>query len=353
MAYRPATVWHTHGPTPVLNLTSPSLAASRWSGVTDKVCAHGAYVNLVEDTFARHEVDIVDLIQHHKVKRVFLTGHSLGGGIANIAHLVVRGQLKKAGSPWAKLVDQVTWLACTFASPQTIVRKYDPETMSDEATKTLVSELDTSSYNFVYGCDAVPRILGMLKYLGGLLETVVPKIADDGLNNVVNGLSWVKKLVTHGILRVANAEQRIDDAGQAAVKLLKSNGLSEVVAQFTHIGMVVYQAPEAKEYQYLVGKADIDEVLDVNGEKFTELLGDPKKLRQVSSCRALTRVLQVHFCWQVSSQAPCVRLPSKQSGQYGLSCAWDIMHYIGLETRVVEVAGTNSRTPGRGRGVLK
>ena len=48
------------------------------------------------------------------------------------------------------------------------------------------------------------------------------------------------------------------------------------MAQFTHIGMVVYQAPEAKEYQYLVGKADIDEVLDVNSEKFTELLGDPK-----------------------------------------------------------------------------
>ena len=210
MAYRPATVWHTHGPTPVLNLTSPSLAASRWSGVTDKVCAHGAYVNLVEDTFARYEVDIVDLIQDHKVKRVFHTGHSLGGGIANIAHLVVRGQLKKAGSPWAKLVDQVTWLACTFASPQTIVRKYDPETMSDEATKTLVFELDTSSYNFVYGCDAVPRILGMLKYLGGLLETVVPKIADDGLNNVVNGLSWVKKLVTHGILRVGG-KRRAED----------------------------------------------------------------------------------------------------------------------------------------------
>ena len=254
-----------------------------WSGVTEEVCAHGAYVNLVEDTFARHEVDIVGLIQKHEVKRVFLTGHSLGGGIANIAHLVVRGQLKKAGSPWAKLVDQamhepekkVTWLACTFASPQTIVRKYDPKTMS-EATKTLVSELDTSSYNFAYGCDAVPRILGMLKYLGDLLETVVPKIADDGLNNVVNGLPFVQRLVTQGFLRAANAEQRIADAGQTAVKLLKGNGLSEVVAQFTHIGMVVYQAPEAKEYQYLVGKANIDEVLDVNGEKFTELLGDPE-----------------------------------------------------------------------------
>ena len=100
--------------------------------MTNEVCAHGAYVNLIEDTFARHEVNIVGLIETHKVTRVFLTGHSLGGGLANVAHLVVRGQLQKAGSPWAKLDGEVpwggpekkvTWLACTFASPQTIVRK--------------------------------------------------------------------------------------------------------------------------------------------------------------------------------------------------------------------------------------
>ena len=64
------------------------------------------------------------LIETHKVERAFFIGHSLGGGIANVAHLVVRGQLKKAGSPWAKLDGKVTWLACTFAALQTIVRLY-------------------------------------------------------------------------------------------------------------------------------------------------------------------------------------------------------------------------------------
>ena len=114
------------------------LAASRWSGVTKEIRAHGAYTNIVENTFSVHEHAIVDLIIQHKVERAFLTGHSLGGGIANVAHLVVRGQLALAqtddlgkNSAWAKLYaakngawlgDQITWLSCTFASPQTIVR---------------------------------------------------------------------------------------------------------------------------------------------------------------------------------------------------------------------------------------
>ena len=71
-----------------------------------------------------HEDAIVGLIEKHKVERAFFTGHSLGGGMANVAHLIVRGQLKKAGSPWAKLDGKVTWLACTFAALQTVVRLY-------------------------------------------------------------------------------------------------------------------------------------------------------------------------------------------------------------------------------------
>ena len=101
----------------------------------------------------------------------------------------------------------------------------------------------------------------MLKYLGDLLETVMmPKIVVGELNKFATGSrcwrGWACKPCPP---RGANAEQKLDDAGQTAVKLLKGNGLSEVVAQFTHIGMVVYQAPEyaipagPKEYQYLVG----------------------------------------------------------------------------------------------------
>ena len=76
----------------------------------------------MENTFSLHEDAIVDLIEKYEVERAFITGHSLAGGMANVAHLIVRGQLKKEHSPWAKLDGKVTWLACTFAAPQTIVR---------------------------------------------------------------------------------------------------------------------------------------------------------------------------------------------------------------------------------------
>jgi hypothetical protein len=138
-----------------------SCTASRWSDETEDIRAHGAIVNLVEHAFSLHEDAIVQLIEKHKVERAFFTGHSLGGGLANVAHLIVRGQLKKAGSPWAKLDGKVTWLACTFAALQTIVRVYK----SPEDKPSLIGDMDESSYNIVYGCDVVPRLPGMLTFI--------------------------------------------------------------------------------------------------------------------------------------------------------------------------------------------
>jgi hypothetical protein len=268
------------------------LAASRWSGVTKEIRAHGAYTNIVENTFSVHEHAIVDLIIQHKVERAFLTGHSLGGGIANVAHLVVRGQLALAqtddlgkNSAWAKLYaakngawlgDKITWLSCTFASPQTIVRKY----LYDHENKPpcLVADLDASSYNIVYGCDAVPRVLGMLKYLGGILEIVVPEIPNDELEKKVEDRPFFERLFLFPGLKVVDLflKKKLDGAGVTAVEFLKKNGMSEVAGQFTHTGNIVYLAPEATLYVNLLGKDDIHKVLDVGGEDFKTLLGEQK-----------------------------------------------------------------------------
>ena len=209
--------------------------------------------------------------QFPKVKCAYITGHSLGGGIANVAHLVVRAQLKKKGSPWYKLVpDKVNWLSCTFASPQTLVRKYD----GPDNIPPLVVDLDASSYNVVYECDMFPRILGMLKYLGDFIETVAPKVVDDKINHFVSTLGFLKRGYLQPVVRAA--EEQLQEAVPGAVKFLKNKGLTEVVAQFTHTGTVVYLAPEAKNYVYLLGKTKIHDVLDVDGEAFKTLLGHPE-----------------------------------------------------------------------------
>jgi hypothetical protein len=246
----------------------PLLAATRWSSETNDILAHGAYTNLVENTFSLHEDAIVDLIEKHKVERAFLTGHSLGGGLANVAHLVVRGQLKKAGSPWAKLNGKVAWLSCTFAAPETIVRLYDKK---DIPPPPLIVDLDESSSNIVYGCDPVPRP-GMLAYIGNFLEIVVRKIRED-----IEGI--VKKHPKLGFLKLLQLLVLPNLLEDGAVKNLKETGIAGIVNNLTHVGTVVYQkseygSGEDKKYMYLTPEAKIRSVLDVKDKKeFRELWG--------------------------------------------------------------------------------
>ena len=213
------------------------------------------------------------LIKQYKVERAFFTGHSLGGGVANVAHLVVRGQLQKAGSPWAELEGKLTWSACTFAAPQTIVRLYEAENKPPPA---LVDDLDAWSYNIVYGCDAVPRLPGMLKFMGDLVEKAVPQIIENKLEKKfkVGELPWwamARKLLAGKL--ISTVDDRLTPVTGAAVRFLKDNGIAEVVRHYTHQGTVVYLAPGALEYVQLT-KDDIEKTLDVNGKAFDELLGN-------------------------------------------------------------------------------
>ena len=211
------------------------------------------------------------LIKKHEVERAFFTGHSLGGGLANVAHLVVRGQLQKAGSPWAELKNiKLALSACTFAAPQTIVRLYEAD-----PPPQLVVDLDASSYNIVYGCDAVPRLPGMLKFMGDLVEKVVPKVLTKKLEEkkAAHLPWWAMFRNLAGSKALGVVENKLKDKGVgAAVRFLKDKGIAEVVRHYTHQGTVVYLAPGAVKYVQLKG-AEINETLDVNGKAFDELLG--------------------------------------------------------------------------------
>ena len=247
------------------------LAASRWSSETKEINAHGGFVNLVENTFSRHEDAIVDLNTKHNVKRAFITGHSLGGGIANVAHLVVRAQLKKIGSPWYKLNSdrQVDWLSCTFASPFTIVRLYEEKNIPPPP---LIVDLDASSYNLVYGCDPVPRI-GMLAYTGNFLEIVLPEIIDEDILPKL----LEKHPLAGGLLKWL-ALSKLMEGGKGLVEFLKKKGYAYVANSLTQIGTVVYQKSENEEYMYLKTEANIRKVLNVKDTtEFKELWGDKKE----------------------------------------------------------------------------
>ena len=251
--------------------------------MTKDIRAHGAIFSLVENTFSLHEREIVDMVlkprkdkagkEYKPVTRAFITGHSLGGGVANVAHLVVRAQLKKVGSPWHELAGKVTtWRACTFAALQTIVRKYETES---KPKPPLMADLDESSYNVVYGCDAVSRTPGMLNFLGDCVEVVAPKIAE----KTVGGVKWagIKLFLdTH-----FGSFHGVKDATDEVVKVLKNKGIAEVIGQFSNVGTVLFLYAEGMkppkhpvEYVHLKSEAAILEKLDVEGEEFKKLWGN-------------------------------------------------------------------------------
>ena len=187
------------------------------------------------------------------------------GEALRTSHLVVRGQLKKAGSPWAKLDGKVTWLACTFAAPQTIVRLYEEKNIPPPS---LINDLDESSFNIVYGCDPVPRP-GMLAFLGNFLEIVVPKIVDEDVLGDIPYLGCLLKYVP------------LTKEGVGVVKKLKKDGAAHVVNQLTHLGTIAYQRTEDEEYMYLKTEPKIREVLDVKDKTaFLKLWGEEKDYKQ-------------------------------------------------------------------------
>ena len=130
----------------------------------------------------------------------------------------------------------------------------------------LIKELDDSSYNIVYGCDAVPRGLGMLTYLAGFFETVLPEVLARISRKPENGV--LNTLPLFGILLNSIGENEINDDDDVpkldnVTKKLKNSGLTTVMRQFTHIGTVVYKkGGPFSSYEYLKGNGNISGTLD-------------------------------------------------------------------------------------------
>jgi hypothetical protein len=97
------------------------------------------------------------------VKEVILTGHSLAGGLAQVAQLAIQGQLQKEGSAWCKLKGEVTVRSIAFAAPMTILCESTLD--NAEVANDFLKSIAETSCNIVYGCDVVPHGPGDLEYL--------------------------------------------------------------------------------------------------------------------------------------------------------------------------------------------
>lgn len=134
------------------------------------------------------------------IKRIILTGHSLGGGLAQVAHQVLLSEF--SGFSQAIKDNGVKMYTLSFSGLSSIAPKegqaYEIENMT----------------NFVLKDDCVPRIYGNVTFLNNFLKAV----NTDDLGGVMGTLAGFLKKMLNGIL----------------------NGNQEVLQKYHHVGKIIH-----------------------------------------------------------------------------------------------------------------
>lgn len=200
----------------------------------------GSYLGLVENDLALHEGLIVDTItgknKRRKIENIIFTGHSLAGGMAQVAHIVVesllrQGNANRTSSTWSDLPD-LTCRSVLFAAPMTVV-SLSGDAINGErpwTSSAFLQDIAANSCNIVYGLDAVPHGFGDV----GFIEEVIKKLLERSFFDVVKHL--VNAAVTLGIKRL-----KMGDSVQDLLTKVKETPMVKVVARkFHHVGKIIY-----------------------------------------------------------------------------------------------------------------
>lgn len=202
-----------------------------WRKHAKSIKIQGAMTSLCINDIVNFEETIIGACKKHRIKEIVTTGHSLGGGIGQVAHTVLRAQMQDANSPWSKL-NNVNVRSVVFSAPMTTVVLDD---YSDE-TEEFVDELDENSCNLIFSNDLVPRVYGYLSFINDYADDVIPKLGPY--------LRKDKPLKLPSLfLKVV-----IDKIAEAQKKKLLENKLFEeltdVMSDYIHPGNIVYYKDE-------------------------------------------------------------------------------------------------------------
>jgi len=196
-----------------------------WRKHAKTIKIQGAMASLCNNDVAIYEETIISACKKHGIKEIVTTGHSLGGGIGQIAHTILRAQIQDESSPWSELKG-VNVRSVVFSAPMTTLF-VDNFT---EETEAFIDEIDENSCNLILSNDVIPRGYGYLSFINDYMEDVIPKLGPYLAGDKRMKSFLLKRLVE----KVANAQ---------AEKVLNSEVLTNqvsVLSNYIHPGKIVY-----------------------------------------------------------------------------------------------------------------
>lgn len=126
----------------------------------------GGMTSLCLNDIVTHQDVLIAECKKRGIKEIVTTGHSLGGGIAQIGHTILRAQVQNENSPWFELKD-LDIRSLGFSGPMTTQIVKDD--CSDETLK-FIEEVNDNSCMVVYHNDVVPRCYGYGSYMSACLN---------------------------------------------------------------------------------------------------------------------------------------------------------------------------------------
>jgi len=114
-----------------------------WTHIAKSVRVHGAYSAIVQNDMALHGREIIREIKARGVTELIFTGHSLRGGLAQTAHLIIEGELQREGSEWNAVKDAIHIRALNFEGPMTSVVIDDGNPEAEKFVKKIAENTAT------------------------------------------------------------------------------------------------------------------------------------------------------------------------------------------------------------------
>lgn len=175
----------------ISNLSCTPVSSTYWSKIAPDLQAHSAYTKLVERDLSHHQSVIIKVIKNNKdIEEIIFTGESLGGGMANVAHVIVQSQIDQTFAPWNE--EGFKELKCrtmAFAAPMTLSFPESKMEGNPDATGIFLTKVSKNTFNIVYSYDPVPHAFGDSAFVLKAIERTITRASIDK-NGVLVGF-WI------------------------------------------------------------------------------------------------------------------------------------------------------------------
>eukprot|EP00978_Attheya_sp_CCMP212_P021809 scaffold64129_cov51-Attheya_sp.AAC.2 len=219
----------------IMDVAFAPVASSRWIKSAKSVRAQGGYCALIESDLSLHEDFLIKNIKDRGIEDLVMTGHSLAGGLAQVAHLSIAGSRANRYSPWSdRALKNLNVRSVAFSAPMTTLNL---DRANDPVSVSFVNDVGSNMCNIIYECDPVPRFYANVSFIYALMENAIPQIAGGiPIPRMFRSMFGVQK-------KIANVLS----------SAIKSQGdLIKVAEYYRHIGKIIYyEDDQSKPVTYI------------------------------------------------------------------------------------------------------